>query len=60
VVNLVVAVIVNSMHAVQEEEMKEQRDAERQIVQDETEALSSEIRGLRQELKEIKSLLGKR
>jgi voltage-gated sodium channel len=57
VLNLVVAVIVNSMQVIHEAEQKEEREAERQIVHEETEALASEIRALRGELGEVKTLL---
>lgn len=57
VLNLVVAVIVNSMQVIHEAEQKQEREAERQIVQEETEALANEIRALRQELGEVKTLL---
>jgi voltage-gated sodium channel len=60
VLNLVVAVIVNSMQAVHEAEQKEEREVERQIVHEETAALAGEIRALRQELGEVKSLLNER
>ena len=51
---LVVAVIVNSMQIVHEAEQKEEREAEREIVHQETEALAGEIRALRRELGEVK------
>ncbi len=57
VVNLVVAVIVNSMQTLHEVEKKDEREAERQIVHEETEALAIEIRALRHELGEVKALL---
>jgi voltage-gated sodium channel len=60
VLNLVVAVIVNSMQIVHEAEQKEEREAERQIVHEETAALAGEIRALRGELGEVKSLLKER
>jgi voltage-gated sodium channel len=60
VLNLVVAVIVNSMQIVHEAGQKEEREAERQIVHEETAALASEIRALRRELGEVKSLLEER
>ena len=60
VLNLVVAVIVNSMQIVHEAEQKEGREAEREIVHQETEALAGEIRALRRELDEVKSLLKER
>jgi len=60
VLNLVVAVIVNSMQIVHEAEQKEEREAEREIVHQETEALAGEIRALRRELGEVKSLLKER
>ena len=52
------AVIVNSMQIVHEAEQKEEREAE--IVHQETEALAGEIRALRRELGEVKSLLKER
>ncbi|ODA66134.1 Ion transport protein [Methyloligella halotolerans] len=58
VLNLVVAVIVNSMQTLHEAEQKEEREAERQIVHEETAALTGEVRAMRQELSEIKALLG--
>lgn len=60
VVNLVVAVIVNSMQTLHEVEKKDEREAERQIVHEETEALAIEIRALRHELGEVKALLKER
>jgi voltage-gated sodium channel len=60
VLNLVVAVIVNSMQVVHEAEQKEELEAERQIVHDETAALASEIQAMRRELSEVKSLLEER
>ncbi|MEZ5786771.1 MAG: ion transporter [Xanthobacteraceae bacterium] len=60
VLNLVVAVIVNSMQTVHDAEQKEGLEAERQIVHQETAALSSEIQAVRRELGEIKSLLEER
>lgn len=60
VLNLVVAVIVNSMQIVHEADQKEEREAEREIVHQETEALAGEIRALRRELGEVKSLLKER
>ena len=57
VLNLVVAVIVNSMQTLHEAEQKEEREAERQIVQEETATLTSEVRAMRQELGEIRQLL---
>jgi voltage-gated sodium channel len=60
VLNLVVAVIVNSMQLVHEAEQKEEREAERQIVHEETSALTSEIQAMRRELAEVKSLLTER
>lgn len=57
VLNLVVAVIVNSMQVVHDAEQKEELGAERQIVHQETAALASEIQALRRELGEVKSLL---
>ncbi len=60
VLNLVVAVIVNSMQIVHEEEQKEHLKAEREIVHEEVEAIASEIAGLRRELGEVRSLLEKR
>jgi voltage-gated sodium channel len=60
VLNLVVAVIVNSMQIVHEAEQKEEREAERQIVHEETATLAGEIRALRRELGEAKSLLKER
>jgi voltage-gated sodium channel len=60
VLNLVVAVIVNSMQIVHEADQKEEREAEREIVHQETEALAGEIRALRRELDEVKSLLKER
>ena len=57
VLNLVVAVIVNSMQMVHDAEQKQELEAERQIVQEETAALASEIQALRRELGEVKSLL---
>jgi voltage-gated sodium channel len=58
VLNLVVAVIVNSMQTLHEAEQKEEREAERQIVHEETATLTSEVRAMRQELGEIRQLLG--
>lgn len=58
VLNLVVAVIVNSMQTLHEAEQKEEREAERQIVHEETASLTSEVRAMRQELGEIRQLLG--
>jgi voltage-gated sodium channel len=58
VLNLVVAVIVNSMQVVHETEQKEEREAERQIVHEETAALAGEIQALRRELGEVRLLLG--
>ncbi|MFD0986097.1 ion transporter [Methyloligella solikamskensis] len=58
VLNLVVAVIVNSMQTLHEAEQKEERETERQIVHEETAALTSEVRAMRQELGEIRALLG--
>ena len=58
VLNLVVAVIVNSMQTLHEAEQKEEREAERQIVHEETTTLTSEVRAMRQELGEIRQLLG--
>jgi voltage-gated sodium channel len=58
VLNLVVAVIVNSMQVVHETEQKEEREAERQIVNEETAALAGEIQALRRELGEVRLLLG--
>jgi len=55
-----VAVIVNSMQLVHEAEQKEEREAERQIVHEETSALTSEIQAMRRELAEVKSLLTER
>lgn len=43
-----------------EAEQKEEREAEREIVHQETEALADEIRALRRELGEVKSLLKER
>jgi len=60
VLNLVVAVIVNSMQTLHEAEQKEEREAERQIVHEETATLTSEVRAIRQELGEIRQLLGGR
>jgi len=60
VLNLVVAVIVNSMQTLHEAEQKEEREAERQIVHEETASLTSEVRAMRQELGEIRQLLGGR
>jgi voltage-gated sodium channel len=60
VLNLVVAVIVNSMQTLHEAEQKEEREAERQIVHEETATLTSEVRAMRQELSEIRQLLGGR
>jgi len=60
VLNLVVAVIVNSMQTLHEAEQKEEREAERQIVHEETATLTSEVRAMRQELGEIRQLLGGR
>ena len=60
VVNLVVAVIVNSMQTLHEVEKKDEREAERQLVHEETEALAVEIRALRHELGEVKALLKER
>ena len=60
VLNLVVAVIVNSMQIVHEAEQKEEREAERQIVHEETAELAGEIRALRRELGEVKSLMKER
>ena len=60
VVNLVVAVIVNSMQTLHEVEKKDECEAERQIVHEETEALAIEIRALRHELGEVKALLKER
>lgn len=60
VLNLVVAVIVNSMQIVHEEEQKEHLKAEREIVHEEVEGIANEIAGLRRELGEVKSLLQKR
>ncbi len=57
VLNLVVAVIVNSMQMVHEAEQKVELEAERQIVHDENAAIVSEIQALRRELGELKSLL---
>lgn len=57
VLNLVVAVIVNSMQILHEAEQKEEREAERQIVHEETATLTSEVRAMRQELGEIRQLL---
>lgn len=57
VLNLVVAVIVNSMQMVHDAEKKEELEAERAIVQQETSILVGEIQSLRRELGEIKSLL---
>jgi hypothetical protein len=45
------------MQIVHEAEQKEEREAERQIVHEETAALAAEIRALRRELGEVKSLL---
>ena len=60
VVNLVVAVIVNSMQTLHELEKKDEREVERQIVHEETEALAVEIRALRHELGEVKAVLKQR
>ena len=60
VLNLVVAVIVNSMQTLHEAEQKEEREAERQIVHEETATLTSEVRAMRQELSEIRQFLGGR
>jgi len=60
VVNLVVAVIVNSMQTLHELEKKDEREVERQIVHEETEALAVEIRALRHELGEVKAILKQR
>lgn len=57
VLNLVVAVIVNSMQIVHEEEQKEHLKAEREIVHEEVEALTGEIASMRAELGEVKALL---
>lgn len=58
VLNLVVAVIVNSMQTLHEAEQKEEREVERQIVHEETATLTSEVRAMRQELGEVRQLLG--
>jgi voltage-gated sodium channel len=60
VLNLVVAVIVNSMQVLHDAEQKQQRDAEREIVHEETAVLANEIRALRRDLLEVKFLLKKR
>ena len=60
VLNLVVAVIVNSMQLLHEAEQREEREAERQIVHEETAILTSEIQAMRRELEDIKSLLKER
>jgi voltage-gated sodium channel len=59
VVNLVVAVIVNSMQTLHDEEKKDERDAERQMIKDENEALSDQIKALRSDVAELKKLLAK-
>ncbi|MGD9196381.1 MAG: ion transporter, partial [Methyloceanibacter sp.] len=57
VLNLVVAVIVNSMQALHEAEQEEHRKVEREIVHQETATLADEIRVLRQEIQGLKSFL---
>jgi voltage-gated sodium channel len=57
VLNLVVAVIVNSMQALHDAEQEEHRKVEREIVHQETATLADEIRVLRQEIQGLKSLL---
>lgn len=60
VLNLVVAVIVNSMQVVHDEEQKEHLKAEREIVHEEVEALTGEMAAMRRELGEVKSLIKER
>lgn len=57
VLNLVVAVIVNSMQALHEAEQEEHRKVEREIVHQETATLADEIRVLKQEIQGLKSFL---
>lgn len=57
VLNLVVAVIVNAMQVVHEAEQKDARAAEQQVVHDQMDDFASEIRALRQELGQVKSIL---
>jgi voltage-gated sodium channel len=57
VVNLVVAVIVNSMQTLNDADKEEDRKAEREAIHEEKEALSAEIAALRNDVAELKSLL---
>ena len=57
VVNLVVAVIVNSMQTLHEAEKADDRDAEASIIRAENKALTAEISALRKDVAELKALL---
>lgn len=59
VLNLVVAVIVNSMQTLHDAEQEEHRQAERDMIHEETARLAGEIKALRQELQDVKSLIKK-
>lgn len=60
VLNLFIAIIVNSMQALQEEELERAIEASEAVTEREGELVIEEVRKLRADLKEIRSLLDQR